>query len=76
MKSTANHQHEHLTQCFDEGVHPSWATSPWSIFHGLGLYIRSMWKKFCLQSSMAPDTYTNVLKMSKLAKNDYWVCEN
>ena len=23
------------TQSFDEGVNPSWATSPWSIFHGL-----------------------------------------
>ena len=34
-----------LTQCFDEGVHPSWATSPWSSFHGLGLCISSKWKK-------------------------------
>ena len=41
MKSTTNHQFEHLTQCFDEGVHPSCATSPWSSFHGLGLYIGS-----------------------------------
>ena len=38
---TTNHQNEHLTQCFDEGFHPSWPTSPWSNFHGLGLFISS-----------------------------------
>ena len=43
MYSAANHQRETLTQCFD-GVHPSWATSPWSSVHGLGLCISSMWK--------------------------------
>lgn len=71
MYSASNHQRDTLTKCFDEGFHPSWATSPWSSFHGLGLSISSIWKKkkCCLQSSMAPDTHTNVFRRSKLAKN-------
>lgn len=45
IKITPNHQIEHLAQCFDEEVHPSWDTSPWSDFHGLGLYISSIMAK-------------------------------
>ena len=57
-----------LTQCFDEGFHPSWSTTPWSSFHGLGLCISSKWKKNCLKFSIAPETHSKLLRMSKYAR--------
>ena len=36
---------ESITLCFDEGFHLSWATSPWSSLHSMGLCISLIFQK-------------------------------
>ena len=43
-----------LTHFFDEGFHPSRATSPWSNFHGMGLCISLNCEKSVVYSLLLP----------------------
>ena len=58
------------TQVFDEGVHPSWATSPWSSFIVWAFLLASIVQNCCLQSPVASATYSNGSKTSRYTKND------
>ena len=58
------------TQVFDDRVHPSRATSPWSSFVVLALVLASIVKIFRLHSPVASETYSNGSKTSKYTKND------
>ena len=60
-----------LKQSFDEGVCPSWATSPWSSFIACASVLTQLCSNFCLHASNSLGTYSNEFKMSKYIINDY-----
>ena len=59
------------TQFFVEGVHPSWATSPWSSVIVWAFVLASIVLKLLLHTSNAFGTCSNEFKTFKSIINDY-----